>query len=291
MASKKQIYVRGVNGVLWWRFWNPMAKLGDWEYCQAPINDPIPDKEWGEMFDGTPIRKLWTQDQNDDGQYVREQCKENYQAEIITDIDDWYDDIPETNPAKAVHKRFHLDKKLSAMHEMADTICCSTPFLVDKMGPRAKLCPNFIVEENWEFPKRTTKRDDECVLMFGAGMGRAGEIHEIREALRTFLKEPNTKIVFIGAWHKFASEFPPGKVIWSRFAEAWDYPQLIRWIAPDITISPMEHRDFNLAKSNIKWLESAMIDACFVGENWGDMARTITDGKDGFLADGIDQWT
>ena len=85
-ASKKQIHVRGVNGVLWWRFWNPMAKLGGWEYTQAPINDPIPDKDWDELFDGRPITKLWTQDQNDDGQYIREQCKKEYGSHIITDI-------------------------------------------------------------------------------------------------------------------------------------------------------------------------------------------------------------
>ncbi len=290
-ASKKQVYVRQVNGVLWWRFWNPMAKLGGWEYVQGPIEDPLPEEAWAEIFDGRPITKLWTQDHNDEGEVIRKAAKRKFDCEIITDVDDWYDDIPDFNAAKSVHRRFGLSERLTIMHDMADTICCSTPFLVDRMGSKAKLCPNFIVPESWEHPVRPTKNSDECVLMFAGGMGRAGEVHEIRDALRAFLDEPNTKLVLMGAFHEFASEYPPGKVTWARFCEVWDYPKLAKWISPDITISPMEHRDFTTAKSNIKWLESAMLGSVFVGERWGEMERTITDGVDGHLAEGIEEWT
>ena len=65
---------------------------------------------------------------------------------------------------------------------------------------------------------------------------------------------------------------------------------MLRWINPDIILSPMEKNDFNLAKSNLKWLESGAVGACFVGERWGEYERTVEDGVTGVLASGREEW-
>jgi glycosyltransferase involved in cell wall biosynthesis len=289
MDSKKVAIGQNVDGVVWWRFWNPMSMLGDWVYhhIEGTIDQ---EKFWYEVFDGVPIKHLWHAAHAPVGRQIAEECRNTFKAPIVTEIDDDYWNVPKYNPSYKKLQSYLL-KEIEAMHEQADRICCSTPYLVDKMGPKAGLAPNFIVPDSWDHPARKTKSDDECVAILTGGLGRGKEFDSIKEALIKFLAEPNTKLVVMGAFHEFLLDYPPGKVIWSRWSEVWDYPKLLRLISPDIVISPLEHNDFNRAKSNIKWLESAMVDACFVGERWGELERTIVDGETGHLCDGIDEWT
>jgi len=287
MASKNQILAHNPDGVLWWRFWNPMTKLGGWEYMNGVIDTR---EAWDSIFDGRKIDKIWANNHCPEALKAMEAAREAYGTMIISEIDDDYSSCPNYNPAYEKLVLSGLAEQSWKVHELADRTCASTPYLVDMIGDKAFLCPNFVVPESWDYPKRPNKKPDECVLLLAGGIGRAKEMMSIEPTLHRFLEQPNNKIVIAGAFHHQLADYPPGKVIWSRWADVPDYTRLMRWISPDIVVSPLEHNDFNRAKSNIKWLESAMLEASFVGERWGELETSITDGKDGFLADTPEEW-
>jgi len=97
---------------------------------------------------------------------------------------------------------------------------------------------------------------------------------------------PNVKALVVGIVPKGALEYPVGKVVYSRWIPVDKYGKVLNYYSPDIIVSPMLHNDFNLAKSNLKWLESGAVGACFMGERWGEYQRTVLDGVTGALADG-----
>lgn len=287
MDSKKLCLGHNPDGVLWWRFWNPMVKSGyPWHYHEGLVTEDA----WGEIFDGQPVDTVWTNNASPDGLNAAKAAREHYGATIISEVDDDYSACPKYNPAYDKLVLTGLSDQHQKIHDLADRTCVSTPYLVDKFGDKARLCPNFIVPEAWDHPHRESKKEDECVLLLAGGVGRAYEFMLHEDTLREFLDMPHTKIVVAGTFHHQLLDYPPGKVVWARWAGVHNYPLLSRWIAPDIMISPMVHNDFNLAKSNIKWLESAMLGACFLGERWGEYARTVEDGVTGHLADSPEEW-
>ena len=152
------------------------------------------------------------------------------------------------------------------------------------------MAPNFVVPEEWDFAPRTTVKADECVILCSGSPSRAGDFLALEKPFRDALELPNVKMVFMGWFPEWALDYPAGKVVWCRWVPIDKYARVMRWIAPDIMVSPMEHNVFNVAKSNLKWLEAAMVGACFVGARWGEYSRTVKDGETGILADGLSEW-
>lgn len=58
----------------------------------------------------------------------------------------------------------------------------------------------------------------------------------------------------------------------------------------DISVGPLADNDFNKCKSNIKWLESSMAGAAFIGSNVYPYEMSIKHGKTGFIAKTKNQW-
>lgn len=243
-------------------------------------------EDWLEQF-GTKWNLVWSNDHRLDLVTLAEHLKDEG-AELVADVDDWFEAIPRGNLSS---QGWYTRKKQEyrALLQNADRVTCSTPFLAEKFG--GIVCPNFIVPEEWEWPIRPTRRAEECLIVVPAGSGRAGDYLPMESAFRTVLEMPHVKILFIGWQPDWSYEYPVGKVVTSMWWELADYPRFMRWAAPDILVSPMEHHDFNLAKSNLKWLEAGACGTCFVGEKWGEYERTVRDGETGFLSDGEKEWT
>jgi glycosyltransferase involved in cell wall biosynthesis len=71
----------------------------------------------------------------------------------------------------------------------------------------------------------------------------------------------------------------PGKPGRAWLTEVWPN------INVDIAVAPLEDTPFNRAKTNIKWLETAMIPAAFVGSNIPPYQGTVEHDKTGLLTD------
>ena len=248
---------------------------------------------------GTPAEKLcmwlekygldwdivWTGNYTEEGQAFIDML-EARGAKTVVDVDDWFMDIPATNFARQ-HFRTTKKRLLNYLLKNCERVVCSTPVLAEKHG--GIVAPNFVLPEEWDWPERKSKRKDECIICCPSGLGRAGDYEIAKDGLQRALRIPGVKVVFVGWFPEWALNYPPGKVIWSRWFPIDMYQRGLKWIAPDIIFSPMQHNIFNEAKSNLKYLESGAVGACFVGERWGEYERTVPEGC-GVLASGLVEW-
>ncbi|MDR1714074.1 MAG: glycosyltransferase family 4 protein [Coriobacteriales bacterium] len=78
------------------------------------------------------------------------------------------------------------------------------------------------------------------------------------------------------------------RVAQKPFVDFTRLPQLIASV--DINIAPLTPGLFNEAKSEIKWLEAALLEVPTVASNLGAFARMIKDGETGMLASDAEQW-
>ena len=245
---------------------------------------------WHKWFvkNGTDFSLVWTNDYRNEWAAAGDAIREMNGAPIIADVDDHFRDVHTGNQARAAWfgKRKRMYNKLL---EEADTVLCSTPWLADHYG--GQIAPNFIDSEDWSGPRRAKKRQDEVVICCPAGVGRVGDYAELREPLKRALELPHVKILFVGVMPSWSLGYPVGKVVYSRWIPMEKYGKVLNYYAPDIIVSPMLHNDFNLAKSNLKYLESGAVQAAFMGERWGEYERTVKDNKTGVLASGEDEWT
>lgn len=292
LVPKRVALSHCTEGVQWWRMLNPAIKTGGWFYHDGLVDEDT----WGSIFDGQPLSHVWTSNHTPDAMNVVDCARKEFGARIVTEIDDDYWSVGKNNMAWNQMQSSRLLDRFINMHEHADIVACSTPRLQEviesRIGKPTAYAPNFIVPETWDgLEPRASKNDDECVLLMAGGTGRAFEFHELQPAIEAFLAEPNTRVIVMGTFHHWLVPYGVSKVTWSRFSQVEKYPKILSWIAPDLIISPLLHDDFNLAKSNIKWLESAMVGGCFVGERWGELERTVEDGVTGHLCDGIEEWT
>ena len=233
----------------------------------------------------------WTNSWDKDANAIAGMMRD-FDIPVIMDVDDYFEGVPSGNVAHRAWV-YERPKLFRAMLAGADRRIASTPFLADKYN--CKVAPNFVDLASWDYPTRP--KGNKVVLLHCGSLNRAEDFLQQERALKVFLAEKNTQIIFMGWMPEWARHYEPGKVVfchWVNYREApwgYKYNRMLKWLDPDIVVSPLVHNDFNIAKSNIKWLESAMIGAAFVGERWGELERTVTSGEDGFLCDGYMEWS
>ena len=279
--------VQSVPAVRWYRFENAARHMPEVTYYHNDGQAGWEDR-FGEWLaeNGLEWDVVWTSDWTNPMAAFLDLLRENG-ARVVAEVDDLFEDLPEGNSALLAWRGKRRDKYL-ALLKGADRVVSSTPFLAERHG--GLVAPNFIDSGQWIHPNRPTKDLDECVILCPAGTGRVGDYLSQAEAFQAVLELEHVKMVFMGTFPEWALRYPAGKVVWCRWTPIETYTKMMRWIAPDIIVSPMEHNDFNLAKSNLKYLEAGACRAAFVGERWGEYERTVTHGETGLLASTPAEW-
>lgn len=287
----KRLYIpHGTPGVRWYRYENALTCMGEKFDRWEPEDGEGFLESAAEFLEkrGLDWQTVWTGNYWNECQAVLDELRWRG-ADLVIDVDDWFEDLPEGNMAADswLGEKRRLYKELLGK---AARVSASTPVLAEKYG--GIVTPNFVVPEQWDWAPRSSVRADECVILCNASPSRAGDYLAKEGPFRKTLELPHVKMVFMGGvFPEWALDYPAGKVIWCRWTPIEIYPRMMRWIAPDIVVSPLEHNEFNVAKSNLKWLEAGMCGAAFVGERWGEYARTVNDGTTGVLAEGEAEWT
>ena len=278
--------------VRWYRFRNAAERMGVTE-IDLYDDGKFTRKNWAEDLagyfaeNGLSWDLVWTNLYTEPMQGILDALRE-YGAKVVVDVDDLFTAVPKGNLA---HSHWHGRgrQQYTQLIKEADRVVTSTPYLADVHG--AEVAYNFIEPSQWDFEARVKSDPDEVVILFSGGTGRAGDYMATAKPIKAAMDLPNTKMVFMGAFPEWALRYPAGKAIWCRWVPIELYPKMLRWIDPDIMVSPLEHNEFNLAKSNLKWLEAGAVGSAFVGERWGEYERTVEDGVTGVLAEGGQEWT
>lgn len=237
----------------------------------------------------------------------------HFKKKVLLDIDDNYMAIRPDNPAYKDYEYGQGPREfIGAGISLANGIITSTKLLkglYSKLNKKIDVLPNCNDINDW--PKEVKKWDDGKIRIgFAGGQGHLADLELILEPMSYILaKYPNVLFEIVGAvWPKeamlltvkmneFCKKDISAQVRIAGGTPAWQgYPELLSSFGWDIVIAPLVDDEFNVCKSHIRWMESAMIYAPVIASPvYPYMAdiqgiKTIQDGKTGFFANNSEQW-
>lgn len=170
----------------------------------------------------------------------------------------------------------------------ADLVTCTTMELgktLRKFRPKGEIAilPNLVDSRRW----LPMKKNDTNEIRIGWQGGDAHylDIFKIVPALdKVLAKYPNVKLVFKGGHFPALFEQCKDRIEWLNWdSDIYTHPLSVRDMKCDIMLAPLIDDKFNRCKSDLKWLEYAMLkvpgvyaDVCYKG--------SVVHGKTGLIA-------
>lgn len=218
-----------------------------------------------------------------------------YERPFLVETDDNYIDVPQWNEA------FHSYKPNSSVRNnaveslrVADGLIVSTSFLgklYEQFNANVKVVHNSLDFKVWDelsirkhrytrigwIGGRTHVKD---LLLVAPAIKEVLAKHPnvwfymINSALKYYAKHVNEPFVFEGVRNVFYSDSSAQINLYPRFMAKFKF---------DIGIAPLEFCNFNLAKSNLRWLEYSALKIPTVATDVGHFSETVKDGQDGIL--------
>lgn len=214
--------------------------------------------------------------------------RNNGKFKIVLDLDDNLWQIPVGNPAMGSASQ-HA-KRIMALTESAkcaDWVTCSTEPLKNAIQPlnaNTVVLPNYIDPKDWRFKRKKHKKTR---IGWVWSPTHIPDMFEVWDALREISKREDVEIVIFGTTIDIFKDIKTTNIAGVDYQ---DYPKVFTEAGIDISIAPLADNDFNRSKSNIKWLESTMAGAAFIGSNVYPYEFSVKDGKTGYIAKNRNQW-
>ena len=195
------------------------------------------------------------------------------------DLDDLVDDVPAHNPAAKVieSKSAGVTKVLNAILNVTDAMTVTTEFLRKtydgRIGVNAFVAPN-VVDLDHITPAPRPSADPRLRVGMVYNTNRHGDYVKLIPLLRQMVDDGDIHLTMFGQFIEHFWKCSPKDVRWIKHVKPTDYWAFLANAQLDVVINRMEPHDFNLAKSNIKWLEASMVGAATVTTEWGEMVNT-----------------
>lgn len=220
--------------------------------------------------------------------------RDTMDMKLIVDIDD---NVFEVHPHNYAYKDVSPDsesaKAFRYLFKEADALVCSTQPLADYMkqyNPNVFVIPNATDVDIWNVP---IKKNQGKKVKIGWVNGPTHE--QDAPVLLPVLKElfkkyDNIEFHHIG-WQSPTFDNLKGKQKMVFGTSGFkDYPAFLASLGIDILVAPLINDEFNKSKSNIKWMEGAMLEIPMVCSDVHPYSVSINHGKDGFLAKTTSDW-
>jgi len=211
-------------------------------------------------------------------------------ARIIVDIDDNLWQTPTGNVAKGTINQFvNQGLMMTKSVQDADWVTVSTEPMRVALKPlneKIAVLPNYVVPSEWNFKRKPHER---IRIAWVWSPTHIPDMMEVEGALKKIQKKYGDKveIIMMGTGLSVYKGIKTTNIPGVPYAQ---YPKLFTELGIDISIAPLEKNDFNKCKSNIKWLESTMAGAAFIGSKVYPYEFSVKDGKTGYIADSEAQW-
>jgi len=187
-----------------------------------------------------------------------------------------------------------------------DLVTASTPILAEeykKFNPNTIVLPNCVNPDDW--PKNPLKNETDKVRIGIVGsVAYHQDFKEIKDLLRKLDADERVQLVMFGLWKGVKRKENPlvESVHYKEYAfwdslknlehlpwcEMKDYIDVLEQTRLDIMLIPREDNYFNRCKSNLKFLEAAMLEIPVVAQAMTDGPYQELDGSNGILA--TDDW-
>lgn len=210
---------------------------------------------------------------------------------LLVDCDDDVMHVPTYNTAFRAYHATAEAKRLALWHfKNSDAMSVTMPALQPLYSDFTKdvaLLPNCIEPEQWDgLPVDPRRKDsDDIRIVFAGGIGRKGDLDEIRDALEIVMRaRPQVRLIFMGMMPDWAAQWMPSasdpaknRAFYIGDADTPVYRRTMRWIGADIAVAPVVQSRFNSSKSEIKIMEAAMFGAASVCTDWDTYAAVPKD--------------
>jgi len=282
------------GGVSWWRFEKPAEAL---RAAGHEVYIPTSEELQHQTKTKNPFEWMEEKIQNYDilhVGYAADQSlpialfkfRDKYNIPIVVDIDDDLDHVPTYNKGRSafypgsVHSRV---VKTQLMH--ADGVTFSTPPLAETLAYLVKnnlsaVLGNWANPDDFDYSTPKERHEDQSIrLMVTGGSGRYGDWEIFEEPLKWAMAhydgtggKPMLRLFFMGGTPAWVLPYMSDKLNPEANRVFYIQPtpdvtlfnKVIRYVSPDIIISPVQTNDFNRSKSGLKFLEAALVGAAFL---------------------------
>lgn len=212
-------------------------------------------------------------------------------ALTIYDMDDDPWTLQPDNPA---HDYWHdpgTQERLGAMLRSVKMITTTTPELAERLGrfnSNVVVLPNMLPSEFWPAERRPVRDTDNLVIGWAGGNAHRPDIREIDDVLFQILdRYPNVELHLCGAQEDWLSRMHP-RIVLVETVPISEYASVLEGF--DIALAPLADNRFNAGKSDLKFLEYAMMGLPVVASKMPSYARSIRHGETGFVAASHKDW-
>lgn len=277
----------GYGAIGWYRQKNPLEKLGYKVYGdEIRLGSPqlaLDLRDKGEIWFFKPVDNTGM---NED----IERARKFTGAKLVIDIDDEPFDI---NPTHPMFKELtEKSPRVKVMLGLADHIVVSTPELKESLKAFRKpitVIPNAIDPKIWKVKKK--KRDDGKIRIGWIGSAsHFSDTQVVNEAFDEILKKyPQVELHLCGFAQNASSR--GDREFHHKGTNGYkEYPQFLADLDLDIAVAPLIDSKFNRCKSNIKWMEHAMLETPMVLSDITPYSDCVKNYKTGYLAKNKNQW-
>lgn len=227
-------------------------------------------------------------------------AQKDFGLKVIFDADD---DVFNIDPKSPYYKDFEegterrelIKKVLSS----ADALTVSTEYLKEqysKYNKNVHVCANAADADDWNNLPKSQRDGNGIVIGWAGSFTHESDLETIIPALKTILdKYPNVGLAATGykpACFDELHDMYGDRIMVFEGTLYWaGYPELLSKLGYDIGIAPLLENEFNKSKSNIKWMEYAMVGTPTIASTFPNCPyNCITDNVDGLLASTTEEW-
>ena len=222
---------------------------------------------------------------------LREKC-EKYDIKLIYETDDDLLGVEKNSPSYEYVTR--VSKSINNFIDRADMITVSTPTLASKFDEnKTEVIRNYYVDSVFDI-KEDIKKDGKLKLGYYGTLTHSKDLFLIKNVILKLKEKYDFDFEVIGGFNEsdnvdedwFRSiELPPNNMNFEEFM-----PWLSKTVDWDIAVVPLEDSSFNQCKSELKFIELAVLAIPGVYSDMCVYNSIVEDGVNGFLASNEEEW-
>jgi hypothetical protein len=204
------------------------------------------------------------------------------------DYDDDLFSVPLSNPTNRIYSDPNRQRNVAKLVQIAEVVTVSTQALKEKLDPLREaasketrlgarmpclVIPNAINEQGFPRPQLFAERP-QLVLWRGSST-HDEDLAAFTQAIALVMgKFPKWTFNFVGKpfWMTI-NKLPQDRLIVTPSMTTREYFQFLAAVQPAVMIAPLVKSPFNLAKSNIAWLEASWAGAACLAPCWPEWQR------------------
>ena len=275
---------RQYGAVGWYRIVNPLEKMGAniaiGTGLKSTPENALEFKEKGDIW----YSKI---SDNEGIDHIYGAHKEFTGCKLVIDLDDDPRNVNEDHPDYRVLKE--KEDMRVRMIKLADHIVVATPLIkesIKDLTQHVTVIPNAIDPKLWRMKNK--KRSEKVRIGWMSSGSHFSDVPIIQPVMDAILKKyPHVEFHFAGmTWENTKQD---------RFyhhtgrAGYRDFPRFYAKLGIDISVAPLKDTQFNRCKSNIKWMEAAMLGIPTVASDV-EPYKCIRHSETGYLATSTQQW-